>query len=100
MIRQLGQVYLSFCRRNSTKGDAAKVNEVDKENYKKKILNDLDLSVPITYRRYGIILEEFLIILSELENEQMITYNIIRDILPNGNPSPFYGDPKNIRLRK
>jgi hypothetical protein len=72
----------------------------DKENYKKMILNHLEFKFTPTYRRYGIKLEEFLVILWELKNEHKINYDIIVDMLPDGNPSPFYGEPKNIRLYK
>ncbi len=76
------------------------MNKKDKENYKQMILDHLEFKFTPTYRRYGIKLEEFLVLLSELQNEHKIKYDIITEMLPNGNPSPFHGEPKNIRLFK
>ena len=76
------------------------MNEEDKANYKKMIIDHLESNVTPSYSRYGIKLEDFLVILSELQNEHKIRYDIIREKLSNGSPSPFYGDPKNIRLVK
>lgn len=67
---------------------------------KEIIVNYLEAGITVSAFRFGVSNEDFKEAIDELKQKGRVTYKINYDKLPDGSPSPFYGEYTDIRLIK